>query len=74
MKFEIGKYYRHTMGEVVHIIAKVDTFFHGECLLAESDSGNLMPFGQDEQSAVNWVEVPCWEKETYLANGIEPPK
>ena len=71
MKFEIGKYYQHSSGgEVIHILAKVNTFFYGETLLAETNSGDLNPVGCDECNAENYLQVSGWPRSTYTGNGI----
>lgn len=72
MKFQIGKYYQHTTGEVMHVICHVSTFFHGDTMLAESEGG-LSPVGKDECSAQNWIQVSGWRKETYECNNIASP-
>lgn len=56
MKFEIGKCYVHTTGEKIRIIARVNTYFYGECLLAESETAKYDVVGENEDNAVNWTE------------------
>lgn len=67
MKFEIGKYYKHTGGGFLHICGEVKTHIWGHCLIAENKDGRLVPVGRDESNAVNWVEI---SEEQY----INPPK
>lgn len=50
MKFQIGQYYQHTTGRVICILGQIHTFFHGSCLLAEEDSGALIPVGTPTRS------------------------
>jgi len=60
MQFEVGKFYRHSGGQVMHILAQVETTgFFNPCLVGESPSNvNFQPVGTDEDSAVNWEEIP----------------
>lgn len=62
MIFEIGKTYRHTTGEIMTIIGKLKTHMWGECLIGETDTGDLVPVGSQEANAVNWKEVSEGEK------------
>lgn len=59
MKFEVGKFYRHTGGGHLHIIAKAPKtiMWFGPVLIAETPEGDLRPCGADEASAVNWNEI-----------------
>ena len=58
MKFELGKCYQHTSGEMMSIIGKANTCLYGDVLVAEtSDSSSLMPVGTDDDAAVNWSEI-----------------
>lgn len=58
MKFEIGKFYRHTTGEELAILGEVETTLYGKCLVAESsDHVDLKPVGKDESNAENYVEI-----------------
>jgi len=57
MKFEVGKYYSHPGGGMMHVIGGLQTTLYGGCLVAEETrSGNLKPIGQDEDAAQNWEE------------------
>jgi hypothetical protein len=60
MKFEVGKFYRHNGGGVMHILGQVETTgFFNPCLVGEApDSQHLLPVGTDEDAAVNWQEIP----------------
>ena len=64
MKFEVGKFYKHSGGEVLHILAQVDncTGYFNPTLVGESagDVG-FSAVGRDEASAANWKEVPPHE-------------
>ena len=73
MKFEIGKYYQHSQGQVIHIVGRLPTFFYGEGLVSEGDDGNLSRIGEDEDSAVNWKEVSGWHRDAYDKNSIPEP-
>jgi hypothetical protein len=65
MKFEIGKYYKHTGGGMMHVVSAAKTTMYGWCLIAEEHGGsNLIPIGSDEVSALNWTEAT---KEEWLA-------
>ena len=56
--FEIGKYYKHPNGDVMHIIGAVQTTLYGWSLLAEKHgSDNLNPVGQGTGDADNWTET-----------------
>lgn len=59
MIFEVGKFYKHTSGVHVAIRGKVKTTMWGETLVGEStgDSYGLVPVGEDEASAINFVEI-----------------
>jgi hypothetical protein len=58
MVFEIGKYYRHSGGGIMHIVGGAKTTMYGWCLIAEEQaSSNLKPVGSDETSAQNWRET-----------------
>lgn len=74
MKFQIGKYYQHTSGEIICILCEIHTFFHGACLLAEVDTGRLRPVGTDAESSQNWHLVSGWHRSCYAGNNIPEPK
>jgi len=66
MVFNVGKYYKHTAGTMIHIIGAAKTTLYGWTLLAEEAGyGNFKPIGQDESSAVNWMETT---KEDWMSN------
>jgi hypothetical protein len=73
MKFQIGQYYQHTTGRVICILGQIHTFFHGSCLLAEEDTGTLIPVGFDQVSAQNWHQVSGWARSCYAGNSIPDP-
>lgn len=57
MIFEIGKYYKHTTGEMLHIISAGKTTLYGWTMIAETTRGsNLVTVGVGESFAVNWSE------------------
>lgn len=56
MVFKVGQYYKHTSGQMMHIVGSCITTLYGWCLVAEcSDSANLKPVGQDDDNAENWT-------------------
>jgi len=58
MRFQVGKYYKHNGGCIIHIIGAAKTTMYGWCLIAEEAGGaTLKPVGQDETHAVNWQEI-----------------
>ncbi|MCP4624483.1 MAG: hypothetical protein GY850_13290 [bacterium] len=66
MKFEVGKFYKHSSGSMMHIIGGLQTTLYGGCLVAEeSDSGSLQPIGQDTGSTQNWKETT---REKWMQN------
>ena len=71
--FLIGHYYQHTSGRVICILGQIATFFHGTCLLAEEDTGALIPVGSDAASAQNWMLVSGWRRSCYTGNNIPEP-
>ncbi len=68
--FKLGRYYEHTGGERIHIIATAETRMWGSTLLAEIRSdGEIRPVGRSEDHAVNWREITAGE---FEANDTEP--
>ena len=63
MIFEIGKCYVHTTGDKMRIIARVNTYFYGEGLLAETDKSEYMIVGERESNAVNYTECEDFAKQ-----------
>lgn len=57
MKFEIGKTYQHNAGQKMTIIGRLKTYTYGECLIGETDKGDLVPVGESEEHAINWHEA-----------------
>jgi hypothetical protein len=56
--FQIGKYYKHTSGQQMHIISAGKTTLYGWCLIAEKHGqGDLHPVGSDKGAAQNWEET-----------------
>lgn len=66
MIFEVGKTYQHSTGKKMTIIGKLETHIWGECLIGETSDGELVPVGESEENAVNWVEVKKQMKEDRL--------
>lgn len=66
MKFEYGKYYRHTDGSKIHILAVASTRMWGTTLLAERrKDGSIVPIGMSKFHAANWHEITPAEFEEY---------
>jgi hypothetical protein len=65
MKFEIGKYYKHTAGHMINPLVEAETTLYGKTLIAEDSQGTLIAVGQDEDSTANYVETT---KEEWLSN------
>ena len=63
MIFEVGKCYVHTTGDKMRIIARVNTYFYGEGLLAETDRAEYMIVGERESNAVNYTECEDFAKQ-----------
>jgi len=73
IKFQVGNYYQHSGGRVMHIIGEVNSFSYGISLLAETDDGRLSLVGMDEASAENWHRVSGWGRSQYQSNNISEP-
>lgn len=58
MKFEVGKYYRHTDGKKISVIGYLDTTMWGKhSLIGETCEGHLQALGKDEWSATNYKKI-----------------
>ncbi len=58
MRFEIGKYYKHSGGgPMLHIVCATKTTMWGWALIAEEVGSSLKAVGSDKSSAVNWTEA-----------------
>lgn len=58
MKFEIGKYYRHTTGHELAILCEAETTIRGKGLVAETNGRDeLTLVGESEENAVNYTEI-----------------
>ena len=61
MIFEIGKYYKHTTGHMLHIVTAAKTTLYGWTHIAEQTGVNgyetFLAVGVDESSAVNYAEI-----------------
>ena len=55
--FEIGKYYKHSGGGMMHIISAAHTTVYGWTHIAEGADGSLTPVGMSPDHAVNWTEA-----------------
>lgn len=60
MRFEIGKFYKHTSGKKISIVGCVETTMYGKTLIAEQcDSPDFTPVGYSSDSfAQSWIEIP----------------
>jgi len=66
MKFQIGKFYRHTTGKEFSIVGTVRTTMFGDTLVAEqNDNVDLVAVGSDESATTNFVEI---SKEEWMKN------
>lgn len=66
MKFEVGKYYKHSTGELLHILDEVTSTLYGHCLVGESTRNyNLLPIGMDESNTMNYEEIDKDEWNKY---------
>ena len=62
MKFELGRYYEHSGGGRIHIVALAQTRMWGTALLSESrEDGVIIPCGMSKANAVNWREITANE-------------
>ena len=58
MKFKLGRYYQHTTGEKIKIVALADTYMWGRTMIAEKiGTIELRTVGSDETSTVNYTEI-----------------
>lgn len=59
MKFEVGKFYRHTTGICFAILCEAETTMYGRTLIAEQSCGMpvIVAVGSDEASAINFHEI-----------------
>ena len=70
MVFEIGKYYKHTTGVLMHVLCEEETTMYGKGLLADGGMVELFTVvGNTEDAAVNWVEIGVKEWEDAWLNG-----
>ena len=63
MRFEVGKYYRHTTGREIHIVGRVEglVYWMGPTLVSERlGDGQPAFIGEDEDAAQNWTECEPW--------------
>lgn len=62
MKFEVGKFYKHTTGHQLAIICTANTTMFGEALIAEQNTSiDFVAVGSDEAAAVNYTEITVQE-------------
>lgn len=65
--FEVGKYYKHTDGTMIHILTEVkETMVYGKAMIAEqTDKEDFIPVGYDEECTINWEEITKEEFDNY---------
>lgn len=56
LRFEVGKIYIHASGKRIFIAGAILSKNYGLCLIGETDTGQLVPIGNDEDSPINWSE------------------
>ena len=56
-RFEVGKYYQHNTGRVLHVLCKVMTTIYGYTMLAETPERIFVPVGSDTDAFCNWYEI-----------------
>lgn len=64
MRFQVGKYYKNSGGQYMHILCAISTKIYGSTMIAEFNDGSFRPIGDDETNAINWTElefVDEWE-------------
>ncbi len=57
MKFNIGRYYKHSTGKMIFICGVCSTYAYGMCLMAEDVYGSFSPVGNHEGATDNWREI-----------------
>ena len=67
MKFEVGKFYKHTTGHCLAILCEQETTMYGKTLLAEHtcEGDGFIAVGMDEARAINYHEI---SREEWLLN------
>lgn len=71
--FQIGRCYRHSGGEDIMVVGRVQTTLYGECLVGESNkASDLKPLGMDADAMQNWKEIPRAEFGRNFDDGREP--
>ncbi len=74
MIFEIGKYYKHTTGTMLHIITAAQTTLYGWTHIVEQTGVNayetFLAVGMSEDNAGNYTEID--EKEWMKAFSPDP--
>ena len=67
MKFRTGGYFKHTGGQMMHVLAQLSTTNYGNCYIAETQCGDFKPVGKDETSATNWESISASEWDEHFA-------
>jgi hypothetical protein len=67
IRFEVGRFYRHSSGVYLSILCEAETTLYGRCLIAESagEKGGFRAVGIDQASAENYIEC---SKEEWMSN------
>lgn len=68
--FRIGRIYRHASGKRMTIVGVLETRTYGNCLIGETDEGELVPVGSTEDHYVNWREEMPIEDQVFNLRNI----
>ena len=71
MKFKKGKYYKHTTGQMLHMLGYVKTSGYGKTILAEEFSTwKIIQCGMDKYSSQNYKKIKKneWNKKLQELN------
>jgi len=72
--FKIGRYYRHSGGKLLHVLAEGNgSYWWADPLLAETGESNLQPVGRDADSAVGYTEITEDEWAAGIPGGLPAP-
>lgn len=71
MKFELGKFYKHTTGRTLSIVGLAETTMWGRTFVGEEIKNEgmsiLIAVGNCEDNAVNYIEIT---KEEWMKNFV----
>ena len=69
MVFEIGKYYKHTSGTMIHPLVEVETTQFGKALIAETNETlDFVAVGRTYEHAMNYAEITKEEWESQFSD------